>query len=161
VTAALPRANAQVQAAARAAGLSISIVEHAQPTRTAEEAASACGVEVGRIVKSLVFVGRQSRTPILLLVSGANRVSESAVAAHPGEKLDRPDAQFVRDLTGFAIGGIPPFGHDTALRTFMDRDLMGFPTVWAAAGTPVSVFEITPADLQRATSATVIAVTAG
>ena len=85
----------------------------AQPTRTAEEAAAACGVTVGQIVKSLVFLGADSGKPYLLLVSGSNRVNEKGVAAHLGEKLKRPDADAVRALTGYAIGGIPPFGHDT------------------------------------------------
>ena len=94
------------------------------PTRTAEEAASACGVTVGQIVKSLVFSGADSGKPYLLLVSGANRVNEKGVAAHLGEKLKRPDADAVRALTGYAIGGIPPFGHATPLATYMDRDLL-------------------------------------
>jgi prolyl-tRNA editing enzyme YbaK/EbsC (Cys-tRNA(Pro) deacylase) len=154
----LARASARVQAAADALGLSVTVVEHAQPTRTAEEAAAACGVVVGRIVKSLVFRGRQSGNPYLLLVSGANRVDEKGVAAHLGERLDRPDADYVRSLTGYAIGGIPPFGHDTRLATFVDEDLTTFTTVWAAAGTPVSVFEIAPDALIAATGARVIRV---
>ena len=113
-----------------------------QSTRTAEEAAAACGCSVGQIVKSLVFRGAQSGKPYLLLVSGANRVDEKAVAAHLGEALKRPDADYVRGVTGFAIGGIPPLGHDTPLATFMDETLLTYDTVWAAAGTADAVFPV-------------------
>jgi prolyl-tRNA editing enzyme YbaK/EbsC (Cys-tRNA(Pro) deacylase) len=130
----------------------------AQPTRTAEEAATACGVTVGQIVKSLVFLGAQSGKPYLLLVSGTNRVNEKGVAAHLGETLVRPDAAKVRDLTGYAIGGIPPFGHATSHATYIDRDLLQYDAVWAAAGTPRAVFRVDPKKLQEATSATVISV---
>lgn len=149
-------ASQRVATAARAQGLDVSIVTHAQSTRTADEAAAACGCIVGQIVKSLVFQGKTSGAPILLLVSGANRVNEKGVAAIIGEALKRPDAQFVRDVTGFAIGGIPPLGHDTPLKTFIDQDLLAFPTVWAAAGTPESVFEVDPRALQAATSAVIL-----
>lgn len=139
--------------AARAAGLDIEIVTHAQSTRTAEEAAAACGCAVGQIVKSLVFQGRASSAPILLLVSGANRVDEKGVAAAIGEGLKRPDAGFVRDVTGYAIGGIPPLGHATPLKTFIDRDLLQYEVVWAAAGTPESVFKVAPSALAATTGA--------
>jgi prolyl-tRNA editing enzyme YbaK/EbsC (Cys-tRNA(Pro) deacylase) len=144
--------------AAKALGLDISVREMAESTRTAEEAAAACGVTVGQIVKSLVFSGADSGRPYLLLVSGTNRVNEKGVAAHLGEKLKRPDAQSVRDLTGFAIGGIPPFGHATPLATYIDADLLQYDVVWAAAGTPKAVFAIAPARLRDATGATVIEV---
>lgn len=155
----LKPASRRVAEAAEKAGLSLKIVTHAQSTRTAEEAAAACGCGVGQIVKSLVFQGKASGAAILLLVSGSNRVNEKAVAKHIGEALKRPDAQFVRDVTGFAIGGIPPVGHDTPLKTFIDQALMQFPTVWAAAGTPESVFEVAPGALATATKATIIEVT--
>jgi prolyl-tRNA editing enzyme YbaK/EbsC (Cys-tRNA(Pro) deacylase) len=155
----LPPSAQKVQDAARALGLDVTVREMAQPTRTAEEAAAACGVTVGQIVKSLVFTGATSGKPYLLLVSGANRVNEKGVAAHLGEKLKRPDADAVRALTGYAIGGIPPFGHDTKLATYIDRDLMQYDVIWAAAGTPKAVFRIEPARLWDATGATVIEVT--
>lgn len=154
----LTTANQRVLDAATAGGLTITISRMDQSTRTAEDAAVACGCAVGQIVKSLVFRGRTTGTPYLLLVSGVNRVDERAVARDLGEKLRRPDADDVRELTGFAIGGIPPLGHKSVLRTFVDRDLLAFPTVWAAAGTPTSVFEIAPDDLVRATGATIIEV---
>jgi len=152
----LPPSAQRVQDAAATLGLDIAVAEMAQPTRTAEEAAAACGVTVGQIVKSLVFLGAASGTPYLLLVSGANRVSEKGVATHLGEKLQRPDADAVRALTGYAIGGIPPFGHDTPLATYMDRDLLAYGVIWAAAGTPKAVFRTEPARLRDATKAAVI-----
>ncbi len=155
---ALPPSAQRVQDAADARGLAVTVVEMAQPTRTAQEAAAACGVTVGQIVKSLVFLGATTGKPYLLLVSGANRVNEKGVAAHLGEKLERPDADAVRALTGYAIGGIPPFGHDTTLATYMDRDLMQYDVIWAAAGTPKAVFRTEPGRLRDVTGAVVVAV---
>jgi len=155
----LPPSARRVQEAAAALGLDVVVAEMVQPTRTAEEAAAACGVTVGQIVKSLVFVGATSGKPYLLLVSGANRVNEISVAAHLGEKLRRPDADAVRALTGYAIGGIPPFGHDMPLATYMDRDLLAYDAIWAAAGTPKAVFRTEPANLRDATKARVIDMT--
>jgi prolyl-tRNA editing enzyme YbaK/EbsC (Cys-tRNA(Pro) deacylase) len=154
----LPASAQKVQDAATALGLGVDVREMAQPTRTAEEAAAACGVTVGQIIKSLVFLGADSGKPYLLLVSGANRVNEKGVAAHLGEKLKRPDAEYVRNLTGFAIGGIPPFGHATALATYMDADLLQYDVVWAAAGTPRAVFPIDPKRLKDVLAAPTIAV---
>lgn len=153
---ALPEAAQRVAIAAAAAGLTIEIVEMRDSTRTAEEAAQACGCTVAQIVKSLVFRGKETGAPVLLLVSGANRVHEKRVARHIGEALSRPDADDVRAVTGYAIGGIPPLGHATPLATYLDHDLMSHDTVWAAAGTPRCVFEIAPARLVEATAATVI-----
>ena len=123
---ALPAAAQRVAAAAAAAGVAVDVQEMPASTRTAEEAARACGCTVAQIVKSLVFRGVETGKPYLLLVSGANRVDEKAAAASVGEPLMRPDANYVREATGFAIGGIPPFGHATALRTYVDRDLLAF-----------------------------------
>src|SRR5215208_5652308 len=153
---ALPPSAQKVQDAADALGLSIAVRVMTEPTRTAQEAAAACGVTVGQIVKSLVFMGADSGKPYLLLVSGANRVNEKGVAAHVGEKLKRPDADAVRALTGYAIGGIPPFGLDAPLVTYMDRDLLAYDVIWAAAGTPKAVFRTEPARLREATRAVVI-----
>jgi len=152
----LPASAQKVQDAAKALGLDIVVTEMAESTRTAEEAAAACGVTVGQIVKSLVFMGEQSGRPYLLLVSGTNRVNEKGVARHLGEKLKRPDANAVRALTGYAIGGIPPFGHDTKLTTYMDRDLLAYDVIWAAAGTPKAVFRTEPGKLRDAAAAVVI-----
>lgn len=152
-------ANQRVLDAATTSGLTLTISRMDQSTRTAEDAAAACNCAVGQIVKSLIFRGHTTGTPYLLLVSGANRVDERAVARDLGEKLRRPDADDVRELTGFAIGGIPPLGHKSPLKTFIDQDLLAFDTVWAAAGTPTSVFEVAPGDLVSATGATIIKVT--
>jgi len=154
----LPDNALKVAAAARAIGLDISIQEMAASTRTAEEAAAACGVTVAQIVKSLVFLGAQTSLPYLLLVSGKNRVNEAAIAREIGEALTRPDASTVRALTGYAIGGIPPFGHQVQLKTYMDVDLMAHEIVWAAAGTPRTIFPVRPGDLQRCIGAPIIAV---
>jgi prolyl-tRNA editing enzyme YbaK/EbsC (Cys-tRNA(Pro) deacylase) len=149
----LPASAQRVLDAARRLGLTVDIVEMPHSTRTAEEAAKACNCSAGQIVKSLVFRGQSSHYPYLLLVSGSNRVDQSKVTMVVGETLDRPDAQFVRTVTGFAIGGIPPFGHDTPLKTWIDRGLLAFPHVWAAAGTPNCVMKLDPKALKTATGA--------
>lgn len=104
-------------------------------------------------MKSLIFVGRDSGTPYLLLVSGVNRVDEAGIAAHLGERLRRPDAQAVRELTGYAIGGVPPLGHATPMPSLIDERLLEFETVWAAAGTPRCVFSVDPRKLKDAIGA--------
>jgi prolyl-tRNA editing enzyme YbaK/EbsC (Cys-tRNA(Pro) deacylase) len=155
----LPASAQRVQDAAAHLGLEIAVREMPASTRTAEEAAAACGVTVGQIVKSLVFAGANSGTCYLLLVSGANRVNETTVAATLGEPIVRPDAAKVRATTGYAIGGIPPFGHDQAMPTFFDADLLSYDVVWAAAGTPRAVFAADPARLKDAVAGTVIKMT--
>lgn len=144
---------------ATAAGLDIEIRQMAETTRTAEDAASACGCSVGQIVKSLVFQGAETGDPYLLLVSGTNRVDQKGVAAHIGETLNRPDAKFVREVTGYAIGGIPPLGHDTTIKTYVDPDLLAYDIVWAAAGTPEAVFCVAPGHLMDAAGAISVAMT--
>ena len=156
--ASLPPAAERVQIAAQALGLSIAVLEMPASTRTAAEAAAACGADVGQIVKSLIFRGSKSGAPYLLLVSGANRVDEAATAARLGEALERPDAAFVRTITGFAIGGVPPFGHASPIKTYIDADLLAHAEVWAAAGTPRTMFCISPQQLQCATAAEVLVV---
>ncbi|WMT89921.1 YbaK/EbsC family protein [Pelagibacterium sp. H642] len=130
-----------------------------QLATTAQMAAEALGVEVGRIVKSLLFVGEETGEPIMVLVSGANRVHEKRTGRHIGQKLGRADADLVREVTGFAIGGVSPFGHLRPIPLYMDEGLFAFETVWAAAGNARSVFEITPSDLARTTGAVRISVT--
>ena len=150
-----PDAVNRVVAAADAAGLPIEVRIMPASTRTAEHAAAACGCDVAQIVKSLIFTGKTSGRPYLLLVSGKNRVNEKAVAGRLGEEIVRPDADFVRTATGFAIGGIPPLGHDRALVTIIDEDLRRHPSIWAAAGHPNAVFPLTPDELERMTGGTV------
>jgi prolyl-tRNA editing enzyme YbaK/EbsC (Cys-tRNA(Pro) deacylase) len=156
----LPPAALRFADAARRAGIEPDVMVMEQSTRTAGEAAEACGASVAQIVKSLVFKGRMTGTPCLFLVSGANRVDEDTVAAHLGEPLGRMEVRAVRDLTGYAIGGIPPLGHATPVRTFMDEDLLTFTEVFAAAGTPNTMFSVAPDVLRQATAATVIGVKA-
>ena len=155
----LPAAATRVQAVAETLGLPVRVTIMPAATRTADEAAAACGCAVGQIVKSLIFKGKESGRAYLLLVSGANRVNEEAVGVRLGEAIVRPDADFARSTTGFAIGGIPPFGHATPLVPWLDADLLQYETVWAAAGTPHAVFAVDPNRLRDATRAIIIAVT--
>jgi len=149
-------ASAQkVQDALAARGLALTVVELPQSTRTAAEAALAVGCAVGQIVKSIIFRAAKSNRPVLVITSGANRVSEKVVAALLGEPLARADADFVRARTGFVIGGVPPIGHIEAPVTFIDEDLLAYAEIWAAAGTPNAVFRLTPADLLALTTGTV------
>jgi prolyl-tRNA editing enzyme YbaK/EbsC (Cys-tRNA(Pro) deacylase) len=150
------RSTERVEAAARAAGLPLAVVTMPQSTRTAEEAAAACGTSVAQIVKSLVFAKGESGEAVLLLVSGANRVDLAVAAEAVGGRLERMDAEAVRALTGFAIGGVAPLGSLTPLATYMDADLLNFATIWAAAGAPYAVFETTPQALAEATGAKVV-----
>jgi Cys-tRNA(Pro) deacylase len=152
----LPASAQRVVDAAVAADLPIDVVEFPDGTRTADDAARAVGVEVGQIVKSLVF--SVNGETVLALVSGANRLDERALARASGSEsaaVGRLDADTVREATGFAVGGVPPFGHRTSLPTFVDRDLLRYETVWAAAGTPRHVFSTTTDALVRITGATV------
>lgn len=145
---------ARVVAAAGAEGLRIEVHEHPDGTRTAAEAAAAVGCEVGRIVKSLVFtVGGE---PVIALVAGDARLDESLLARAGGGEVGRADADLVRSATGYPIGGVPPFGHPTPLTTFVDEALLTHDTVWAAAGTPRHVFEVSPADLVRLSGGRVV-----
>lgn len=153
----LPAACRKVAQAAASLGAAIDIRVMGESTRTAEDAARAVGCDVNQIVKSLVFAMEEEI--VLFLVAGANRLNEKHVSRALGGKLQRADANRVREVTGFAIGGIPPLGHDVKLRTFMDETLLGHDRVWAAAGTPVSVFSIEPARLRELTSATLMSVT--
>ena len=144
----------KVAASARALGLEIELREFPEGTRTATDAARAIGVEVGQIVKSLVFA--LDGQLVMALVSGSNRLDEARLAAVlGGEEVGRADADAVRAATGFAIGGVPPFGHPAPLPTAIDEDLLAHDEVWAAAGTPRDVFALAPADLVRLTGGTV------
>ena len=154
----LPKSAQKVVEAMQSAGLTTDVLKMPTSTRTAEDAANACRCATSQIVKSLVFQGKTSEQPILLLVSGTNRVDQDAVADRIGESLKRPDAAYVRDITGFAIGGIPPLGHATPMKTFFDQDLLDHERVWAAAGTPDCVFSSNPQELAQACGATIIKV---
>ncbi len=142
----------KVADAAQQLGLNIEIVEFAQTTRSAQEAADAIGCDVAQIVKSLCFVVNGRST--ICLVSGANQLDERKLAALAGvgrKQVQRADADTVETATGFSIGGVPPFGHITAVPLYIDADLMQFEVVWAAAGTPFAVFACAPNELVRVT----------
>jgi prolyl-tRNA editing enzyme YbaK/EbsC (Cys-tRNA(Pro) deacylase) len=134
-------------------GIGVAVKRFPEGTRTAVDAAKAVGCEVEQIVKSLVFVA--GGRPVVALVSGGNRLDETRLAAVAGEPVTKADAQTARAATGYAIGGVPPFGHATEVPVFMDRDLLGYGVVWAAAGRPDSVFEISPARLRELSEAVV------
>jgi Cys-tRNA(Pro) deacylase len=140
-------------------GVSTEVREFAESTATAQEAASAIGTSVERIVKSLVFATREGQ-PLLALVSGANRVDLARLSDVVGQPVGRANADQVRQATGFAIGGVPPVGHQARLPVYVDADLLQFEQVWAAAGTPNSVFSIAPRDLVRVASGQVVALKA-
>lgn len=152
------RASARrVREALARLGRDFQVVEFDASTRTSAEAAAAIGCDVAQIAKSLLFRARTSDRPVLVIASGVNRVDEKRVAAELGEKIARADADFVREKTGFAIGGVPPVGHAVAPATFIDRDLLQYPEIWAAAGTPHAVFRLTPAELVAITGGRVVA----
>jgi prolyl-tRNA editing enzyme YbaK/EbsC (Cys-tRNA(Pro) deacylase) len=140
--------------AAAVLGHPVEVRRFPEGTRTAEDAARAVGCELGQIVKSLVFVA--DGRPVLALTSGANRVDAAKLAALAGAvEVRRATPEEARAATGFAVGGTPPFGHPSRIRTFLDPDLLTYEEVWAAAGTPDAVFRITPQELRRVTGAEV------
>ena len=153
----------RVRDAAARKGVELDIRVFDESTHTAADAAATVNAEIGQIVKSLVFVASLedgTLEPILCLVSGPNRVDLARLAAVTGARdLRRATAREAQELTGFVIGGIPPFGHSRAVRTVMDPDLGRFETVWAAAGTPTAVFPVPPATLRILANATVSPIT--
>ena len=150
----------RVQQALLAAGISAQVLQLPRSARTASDAAVAIGCRVEQIAKSLVFRRADSNRPVLIIASGSNRVDERLAASYLGAGIAKADADFVRATTGFAIGGVPPLGHDLPLETLIDRDLLQYDTVWAAAGTPHAVFSISPRQLVAATGARVLPIAA-
>jgi prolyl-tRNA editing enzyme YbaK/EbsC (Cys-tRNA(Pro) deacylase) len=148
----------RVQDLLTARGFGCQVIEFAESTRTSQDAADRAGCQLGQITKSLIFKGKNSGKPILVLTSGANRVDEKRLGALVGEPITRPDADFVRNTTGFAIGGVAPLGHATPMETYLDQDLMQYPTIWAAAGTANAIFELTPQQLEQMTGGKVVQV---
>jgi prolyl-tRNA editing enzyme YbaK/EbsC (Cys-tRNA(Pro) deacylase) len=151
----LSPSSQKVQDALTALGYSVTVIESETPTKTAQQAAEFAGCQLGQIVKSLIFKGVATGKPILVLTSGSNRVNEKRISQYAGEAIGRAEPEFVRTVTGFAIGGVPPVGHLQQMETYLDQDLMQYETIWAAAGTPNSLFELTPAALQQMTNARV------
>jgi Uncharacterized conserved protein len=146
-------AAARFQVALDALGLRRSVIELPVEARTSQQAADAVGVGVGQIAKSLVFM--VDGAPIMVIASGVNRVDERKLATLAGGKVRRADADTVKKATGYTIGGVPPFGHDTALRLWIDEDLLGHDLIYAAGGVPECIFPLTPEELLKATGGTV------
>lgn len=158
------KASAQrVQDALAARGFANQVVELADSTRTAAEAAAAVGCSVAQIAKSLLFRtggdGPNAGRALLVIAGGANRVNLAALEALVGSPLQRPDADFVRAQTGFVIGGVPPLGHAQPLETYIDADLWQHSAIWAAAGHPNAVFPLTPDELLAMTGGRVARIT--
>jgi prolyl-tRNA editing enzyme YbaK/EbsC (Cys-tRNA(Pro) deacylase) len=150
----LSAAAQRVHAALTAAGVSTGIVELQVAARTSQQAAEALGIDVGQIAKSLVFRAAETGRAVLVIAAGDRRVDEARVAALLGEAIERAPPPFVREHTGFAIGGVPPVAHARPMPTFIDASLRRFDVVWAAGGTPHCVFPISPAELIRVCGAT-------
>lgn len=145
----------RVRAALEAAGLAAEILEMAEGTRTAEEAARAAGCAIDQIVKSIIFRGEDSGHVVLFLTAGGSRVSADRASAVAGQRLGKAEADLIRAETGFAIGGVAPLGHLTPIRSFFDPRLLDFDVVWAAAGTPRHIFAAPPQALLAVTGAAV------
>jgi prolyl-tRNA editing enzyme YbaK/EbsC (Cys-tRNA(Pro) deacylase) len=154
----LKKSSEKVQAVLNDFGFELNVIEFSDSTRTAQDAAIAIGCSVGQIAKSIIFKGKTSQKPILIVASGANRINEKAIKEIIGEKLDKADANFVLEYTGYAIGGIPPIAHNTPITTYIDEDIFKYEEIWAAAGTPNSVFQLTPTILNEITNGTIISV---
>lgn len=146
-------AATRFQAALDALGLRRSVIELPVEARTSQQAADAVGVGVGQIAKSLVFM--VDGAPVMVIASGVNRVDERKLATLAGGKVRRADADTVKQATGYTIGGVPPFGHDRALRLWIDEDLLRHELIYAAGGAPECVFPLTPEELLKATGGTV------
>ena len=138
----LKGSSRRVQAALEASGADFEVREFPESTRTAAEAAQVIGCEIAQIAKSLIFRAKDSKRSVLVIASGVNRVDEKKLAALLGEKIGRADPDFVREKTGYAIGGVPPLAHREDPVTFIDRDLLAYEAIWAAAGTPNAVFPL-------------------
>ncbi len=148
-----------VQRALCEKGLGFAVVELDASTRTANDAAMTIGCQVGQIVKSLLFRTKQTHMPVLVLASGKNRVNEEFIQKYAGEQISKADADFAREITGFAIGGIPPLGHKNPISfVYIDEDLLQYETLWAAAGTPNAVFSLPAKELQKATGGQIVSV---
>jgi prolyl-tRNA editing enzyme YbaK/EbsC (Cys-tRNA(Pro) deacylase) len=148
----------KVQDLLLALGYDCRVLEFVESTRTSAEAAERVGCTLGQIAKSLIFRGLKTKKPVLILTSGVNRVNEGVMGRVAGEPIGRAEAEFVRAVSGFAIGGVPPIGHLQPMETYLDQDLLQYKTIWSAAGTPNAVFELTPADLQKMTGGKVVKV---
>jgi prolyl-tRNA editing enzyme YbaK/EbsC (Cys-tRNA(Pro) deacylase) len=146
----------RVQEALRALGFDNRVIRVPTTTRTAQEAARTISCTVGQIVKSIMFKGMRSGQPILVIASGSNRVDERIIANLVGEPIGKADADYVREMSGYVIGGVPPLAHRVAPRVFLDQDLFQYEEAWAAAGTPFEIFCVTGPELEQMTNGQVI-----
>lgn len=147
-----------VQEALSQKGLLFKVVELPTSTRTANDAAKTIGCGVAQIIKSLIFCTKETKQPLLVLASGVNRVNEKTIASEVGEQIEKANADFTREVTGFAIGGVPPIGHKQIIKTLIDEDLLKFNELWAAAGTPNAVFNLKSQDLEKITHGKIISI---
>jgi prolyl-tRNA editing enzyme YbaK/EbsC (Cys-tRNA(Pro) deacylase) len=154
----LKPAAQRVQDTLHILGFTNQVIELPGSTRTAAEAATALGCTIGQIAKSLIFRTSPSERAVLVIASGVNRVNEKVVAAQLGESLHKADADFVREQSGFVIGGVAPVGHSQPLITLLDEELWHYPTIWAAAGHPHAVFQLTPDELARMTGGRMVSI---
>jgi prolyl-tRNA editing enzyme YbaK/EbsC (Cys-tRNA(Pro) deacylase) len=152
----LSKSALSVQKALAEFDLDLNVVELTSSTRTAQDAANSIGCSVEQIIKSLIFKTQNTSEPILILASGPTRVNEKLIESIIGQKIEKPNAEYVKEITGFAIGGIPPVGHKNKIKTFIDEDLMKYEELWAAAGTPFAVFNINPKNLLKITDGILI-----
>ena len=127
-----------------------------ESTRSAKEAAETIGCEVEQIAKSIIFKLKNAKEPVLIIASGKNRVNETIIEILVDDELEKADADFVKQMTGYSIGGVPPLAHDRPIMTFIDEDLLEFDKIWAAAGHSQAVFELTPRELKSMTLAEVV-----
>lgn len=153
-----PASSASARRVQAILGDDFQVLEFDESTRTAADAAAAIGCTVGQIAKSLIFRATESARPVLAIASGSVRVDERRLSSLLGEDIGRADAEFVREHTGFAIGGVPPVGHRSPPIIYIDETLLGFETIWAAGGTPNAVFRLRPDDLVRLTGGQVAAI---
>ncbi|KPV44089.1 hypothetical protein AN477_08400 [Alicyclobacillus ferrooxydans] len=158
MTSQLKEGAERVQSRLSELGYTNKVVELPDSTRTAQEAAVVIGCEVAQIAKSIIFRLKDSDSPLLVVASGVNHVNEKSLSNELNDKLGKADADFVRERTGFVIGGVPPLGHVESITTIIDEDLFQFKTIWAAAGHPKAVFELTPDQLVEMTQGRVMAI---
>lgn len=149
----------KVEEALKAHGLECQVLNMKETTRSAQDAANSLGCRVEQIVKSLVFMTKKTKKPILIVASGANRVNTKKIRNLLSEPIKMADPDFVRAKTGFAVGGVPPLGHSSPMATFIDEDLLKYREIWAAAGTSNTMFKLSPDNLQKITKGQIISVT--
>ena len=147
-----------VQNALAQKNLNFEVMELSSSTRTAQEAARAIGCAVAQIMKSIIFRTSKTNIPILVLASGSNHINEKKIAQEIGEKIEKADAEFSKEVTGFVIGGVPPIGHKQPIRTLIDADLLQYDELWAAAGTPHAVFKLNSTDLAKMTDGKIMVI---